>query len=157
MGNFASCCIPDKTTKLFDADGNLKQLKMPITAAELMLEAPGHVVCSLDSMVKSRRIIALRADDELAVGGGVYMLVHVNRINCAVSELEIAMIQSACAKKLLSGVRSRGGSNKVLPVIERAAGSTALAVSTSGDGNGGRRNCSPRKWNPVLEPITEAC
>uniref|UniRef100_A0A7N0TUD6 Uncharacterized protein n=1 Tax=Kalanchoe fedtschenkoi TaxID=63787 RepID=A0A7N0TUD6_KALFE len=155
MGNFASCYFPDQRTKLFDADGNLKQLKMPITAAELMLEAPGHVVCSLDSLVKSRRIIALRSDDELIMGGGVYMLVLVNRINCVVSEQEIAIIQSARAKKLLTG-RRRDGSNKVLPEIEKATSSTALAA-TSGEGNGRRRNCCVRQWNPVLEPIAEIC
>ncbi|KAL9663084.1 hypothetical protein QQ045_027921 [Rhodiola kirilowii] len=152
MGNFASCYFPDKRTKLFDADGGLKLLKITITAAELMLETPGHVVCDIESLVKSRRIVALRADDELVMGG-VYMLVEANRLNCVVSELEIAIIESACTKKLFSGRRGGGCCNKVLPDKDNKA----TATTASGDQNGCGRSGGVRPWSPVLEPIAEVC
>ena len=106
-----------KTEKLFDAQGNLRRVKVPVAAAELMLEEPGYVVPRVDDLRKTRRIPAMRADDVLAEGKA-YLLVPVSRVHCVVSEVEMGAIDAASKKKRKS--KKRGGS-RVLPAGNAAS------------------------------------
>lgn len=159
MGNHTSCFFVGssnaETAKLFDSQGNLQRVNLPIKAAELMLEQPGHFITRVDELRQSRRMSAMRADDELLVGK-VYVLVHSSRVNSRVSELEMAIIDLACKKR--GSVKPNG--SKVLP---------AMTVESSEEGEGevkvlggkftglsGCRLGSHRKWSPALEPIFES-
>ncbi|KAG2693348.1 hypothetical protein I3760_08G092000 [Carya illinoinensis] len=72
MGNYTSCYFPgpsnSETAKLFDSHGNLQRLKLPLTAAELMLDHHGHAIASVEDLRRTRLISGMRADDELLAG-----------------------------------------------------------------------------------------
>ncbi|KAG5558156.1 hypothetical protein RHGRI_008169 [Rhododendron griersonianum] len=54
MGNCKSCYSyvePQSTATIIDAHGNLVKIKVPITATEIMLDEPRHVV-SLVQLIK---------------------------------------------------------------------------------------------------------
>lgn len=164
MGNYTSCCFPQSfeaqtTAKLFDANGNLQQVKLPLKAAELMLEQPGNAVAPVEELRQTRRISAMRADDEL-LAGKVYLLVPTGRVHCKVSDLEMAIIELACKKR--ASVLKPSGS-KVLPAAA-AAELTEVGedeVKTFGGdqviaGLPGHQFWNYKRWSPVLEPISEA-
>lgn len=146
-----------KTAKLFDTHGNLRQVKVPVSAAELMLEEPGYVVSRVDDLRCTRRIPAMRADDVL-LAGKAYLLMPVNRVHCLVSETEMALIDVASKKKKKSSKR-RGGS-RVLPAGNEGA-TENLEVQGSvlgggdGDGDMGVGGRHRRPWSPALETISE--
>ena len=52
----------------------------------------------MEELLKTRRITALRADEEL-VAGKFYLLVPVSRINCKASEFEIAIAERGSRKR----------------------------------------------------------
>lgn len=147
--------------KLVDANGNLRQVKLPIKAAEVMLEEPGHVICPVDALLKTHRITAMRADDEL-LAGKLYMFVPVSRIHGKVTEKDISILGSACERKKSLRLSGRKRSNvKVLPtesekVREDREGSdhvTVLKVTDTGFASYRFKNQKQR--NPVLETISE--
>ncbi|KAI7989500.1 hypothetical protein LOK49_LG13G01523 [Camellia lanceoleosa] len=74
-----------------------------------MLDEPGHVVSPAIQIRRTRRIPAMKADEELSPAK-VYLLVPASRINSVVSESEMARIDSACEKR-----RPKRRSSKVLP------------------------------------------
>ncbi|KAG6644991.1 hypothetical protein I3843_08G087800 [Carya illinoinensis] len=145
MGNYTSCYFPgpsnSETAKLFDSHGNLQRLKLPLTAAELMLEHPGHAIASVEDLRRTRLISGKRADDEL-LAGKVYLLVSSGRVHCRVSELEMAIIDLACKKK---APKLKPCGSKVLP----AMGGEVIT------GLPGLQQGSHRRWSPALEPISE--
>ncbi|KAI7990290.1 hypothetical protein LOK49_LG12G00996 [Camellia lanceoleosa] len=161
MGNFTSCYNGQpRTAILIDSHGNLRRIKVPITAAEIMLDDPGHVVSPAQQIRRNSRIPAMKADDELSAGKA-YLLVPAGRSNCKVSESEMALIDSASGGKRRLGSRS----SKVLPAAstEGSGGDeveveNSLAVLQGNDtGLAGHRLVSPRHWRftPVLETISE--
>ncbi|KAI3805883.1 hypothetical protein L1987_21770 [Smallanthus sonchifolius] len=126
MGNFTSCFGSSlQFARLIDVHGNLRHVKVPVTAAEVMLlEQPGHLVSSVaDDLRSGFRLSALRADEVLA-NGKLYFLIHVGRLNSFVTESELEMLRSRCGNE----VKRRRGS-KVLPE-ENCSGS----VDEVGDG-----------------------
>ena len=128
MGNCTcSCFIQDssrkKMAKVIDAQGNLRKVKLPAKAAELMLEEPGHIISPLEDLKRTRRVGAMRADDELLLGK-VYVLVPIGRVRCKVTDADMAIIEAA-----FSGKKRRKSGDKILPDV---------ASARSCD----RRNCS---------------
>ncbi|XP_059436219.1 uncharacterized protein LOC132169156 [Corylus avellana] len=162
MGNYVSCCFPQslgaQTAKLFDAHGNLQQIKLPVKAAELMLEQPGHAVAPVEELRQTRRISAMKADDELSAGK-VYLLVPTGKVHCKVSELEMAIIELTC-KKRASMLKPSG--SKVSPATSAAEPTEAGeddVKAFGGDqaaGLPGHQFWNNKRWSPVLEPISEA-
>ncbi|KAF9665319.1 hypothetical protein SADUNF_Sadunf16G0110400 [Salix dunnii] len=165
MGNYASCCVvftcsraAPKTAKLMDSQGKLRQVSLPVKAAELMLEEPGHAICPLHELKQRNRLIAIPADDEL-LPGKVYLLVTLSKVNCKVSASELAIMEStiaACAKK---SSKKRNGA-KVLPdmAVELEEGSKGeVSVFEGNDlpSSTGCRLVNYRQWTPALEPISE--
>ncbi|MCI47646.1 hypothetical protein A2U01_0068888, partial [Trifolium medium] len=57
-------------------------------SAELMIELIGHVITPAVELLRTQRITALRADEEL-IAGKVYLVVPVSRVNSKASEFEI--------------------------------------------------------------------
>jgi hypothetical protein len=106
-------------------------------SAELMIELIGHVITPAEDLLRTRRITALRADEEL-VAGKVYLVVPVSRVNSKASEFEIAMAEEG------SGKRKENKTAKVSPVLKLT------------ENDGGVHCVRQRRWNPVLDPIFES-
>ncbi|KAK2364744.1 hypothetical protein QL285_089582 [Trifolium repens] len=88
-------------------------------------------------IIKSPPLTALRADEEL-IGGKVYLVVPVSRVNSKASEFEIAMAEEG------SGKRKENKTAKVSPVLKLT------------ENDGGVHCVRQRRWNPVLDPIFES-
>lgn len=179
MGNHAStssCFLKHSSpkAKLIDGNGNLRQVKVPITAAEVMLEEePGHVISPVDELQTNQRISAMRADDEL-LAGKVYLLVRLGRVNGMFTQEETAMIHAACDKKHKSSLkrRSKRSAAKVLPAMAVNPDSSSTTEEKESDyrdghhvtlsvwdvtdtGFSGYRFRKHRQRSPVLESISE--
>lgn len=141
--------------KLIDGKGNLRRVNIPIKAAEVMLEEPGHVITPVDDLQRNQRISAMRADDELLVGK-VYLLVPVCRVNRRVTREEIAIIENACDKNKSLKRRKRSGA-KVLPSVNEEARQEKEddQVTVLGGKDSCYRHGTHRQWIPVLESISE--
>ncbi|KAK9161722.1 hypothetical protein Syun_008063 [Stephania yunnanensis] len=132
------------TAKVLEwSEESFRRVNLPMRAAELMIEAPGMVVCGVEEMRRSGRVWALRAGEELEEGK-FYVMVAVERVHSKVSAVDMADIVAAC-------------SNKKMPRVPKVV---APPVPEGGGGGGGdmglaagRRNC--RQWRPTLEPIFE--
>lgn len=152
MGCFSACFSlkSTQTAKLLDSDGGLiGKVRIPVKAAELMLERPGYVVSPVEELRRTRRISALRADDEL-VGGKVYVLVAVGRIGSKVSVAELENIELACKNK------AKKNGSKVLPAAAAEGKKEEIGggISSGSDQlSCGRGNY--KRWNPNLESISE--
>ncbi|XP_022757906.1 uncharacterized protein LOC111305017 [Durio zibethinus] len=161
MGNCTSSCfIRDsgrkKMAKVIDAQGNLRKVKIPAKAAEIMLEEPGHIICPVENLNRTRRVAAMRAEDELLVGK-VYVLVPIGRVHCKVTDADMALIKAAC-----SGKKRRKSGSKVLPHVTeelREEEESEVQVFPEKCMKGipvpGYRLGNYRPWTPVLEPISE--
>ncbi|PWA76727.1 hypothetical protein CTI12_AA231920 [Artemisia annua] len=155
MGNFTSCFASGlKTARLVDLQGNVQHVKVPITAAEVMLlEEPGHLVSQVveSDLVSCFRLWALRADEELA-SGKLYLLIPVGRLNSFVSETELEMLRSCCKK--VKKVKRRNNS-KVLPQGQTDCEGPSDNLGPSLEEFTSQRMGSSPMWKPVLEPIYE--
>lgn len=153
MGCFFACFSvkSTQTAKILDSDGGLiGKVRIPVKAAELMLERPGHVISPVEEIRRTRRISALKADDEL-VGGKIYVLVAVGRIGSKVSMGELENFELVCKN------RAKKNSSKVLPATAAAAAEEediGGGISTDSD----QLSCvhgNYKRWNPNLESISE--
>ncbi|KAE8723212.1 Secretion-associated RAS super family 2 isoform 1 [Hibiscus syriacus] len=149
MGNIASgCFIPDSIRKniaeVIDARGNIWRVKLPVKAAEIMLEEPGHVISSVKDLKRTRSVVAVRADDEL-LAGEVYVLVPIGRVRNKVTDTDMAIIEAVCR-----GKKTRKSGAKVSPEVEESGVRVAPVAAPRG-----YRSGSCRPWTPVLESITE--
>ncbi|GMI66630.1 hypothetical protein HRI_000332300 [Hibiscus trionum] len=142
MGNGTSSSVlsGNRIAKVIDAQGKLRKVELPVKAAEIMLEEPGHIISAVEELKRGRRVVAMRADDELSVGK-VYALVPVGRVHCRVTDADMGVIKAACC----SGKKKKSG-GKVLPDVMVAEGIPPVS---------GYRIGSCRPWIPVLESIPE--
>lgn len=165
MGNHSSSCFfvslskSDPTAKLFDAQGNLlRRVKLPLKAAELMLEEePGHVISPADDLRRTGRFCAMRAEDEL-LARKAYMLVPLCKINRKISDSDMAIIKSTIYKK------KNKTSSKVSPAMTAEESKEEAEDLVVGDFEGnivstgfnfGRPIFYSKGWKPALEPISE--
>ncbi|KAE8660578.1 hypothetical protein F3Y22_tig00116951pilonHSYRG00438 [Hibiscus syriacus] len=58
MGNFTS-----SSAKVIDAQGNLRKVELTAKAADLILDEPVHVIAPVEQLKRTRRVVAIRADD----------------------------------------------------------------------------------------------
>ncbi|KAG8389554.1 hypothetical protein BUALT_Bualt02G0241300 [Buddleja alternifolia] len=155
MGNISSCFNSQShTAKLIDLHrSTFRVVDVPVTAAELMLEEPGHVVSPVNDLSRDLRLSAMKADESLT-GGKVYILIPLSRVNGKVSESEMAVIKSACCQR-----KMKRRSSRVIPVAaEIAAVDTNNPVKLVGDqgtDNGILSYRIKQQWKPALEPIRE--
>ncbi|KAF3436532.1 hypothetical protein FNV43_RR23624 [Rhamnella rubrinervis] len=152
INNFSNA----KAAKLFDAEGNfVRQVKLPLKAAELMLEEePGHIISPADEIRRTGRFMAMKAEDEL-VARKVYLLVPLCRVNRKVSDSDMALVDLACKKR--SRTSSKRTSSKILPAatVEEKEEFRVEEKVISGYHLGLHLKGYIRGWNPVLEPISE--
>ncbi|XP_047952444.1 uncharacterized protein LOC125198022 [Salvia hispanica] len=143
MGNISSCITAQpNTAKLIDLQrGTVRLLALPTTAADLMLEEPGRLVSPISELRRDRRFSAIKADENL-IGGGVYVVIPVSRVNGRVADSEMEAIEWFC-----SGRRSKRRSSRVLP--EEGCDRVVLGEEI------GRGNHRVKQWKPALEPIHE--
>ncbi|KAL5700917.1 hypothetical protein ACHQM5_026314 [Ranunculus cassubicifolius] len=132
-----------KTAYLFDVQGQLQRLDLPITVGELIFDSPGYIICPVDELRVSRVIWVLRANEELR-DGEFYMVLPDKRAYSKVSESEWQVIKAACKKK-------KGG--KVVPVglLENEGEKDHRDTSHSTC-----KSANSKQWRPMLEPIYEA-
>ena len=151
MGNLTSCFYVEiQTAIIISAGGNFRKINLPITAAEIMLDEPGHVVSPAEQIRRTGRIPALKADEELSTGN-VYLLVPVNRANSKPSGSEMALIESASAKR-----RPKRRSSKISPAATEGSGEKVEdPITVSPVNSAGCRLRGSRPWTPVLHPISE--
>ncbi|KAK1412498.1 hypothetical protein QVD17_33801 [Tagetes erecta] len=151
MGNFTSCFSSNpQSATLIHVNGNIQIIKLPITAAEIMLiEQPGHLLSPvIDDLRSNFRLSALRAD-EVLVNGKLYFFIPVGRLNTFVTESELEMLRLDCGNvKRMKRCRK----SKVSPEEEKNGGD--MVVSGDGGFTGCRVGGSP-VWKPVLETIFE--
>ena len=103
MGNFASCTlarIPGaaKGARVVLPDGGLRLVRPPATAAELMLEAPGHFLTDARALQAGRRIEALAADEDLELRG-VYAAFPMKRLGSKAAPTDLARLAAVFARE----------------------------------------------------------
>lgn len=105
MGNYASCALAgagtgkfSRTIKVVLPGGEIRTLKEPVKAAELMLETPNSFLVSARSLQIGRRFAALNADEDLEIGG-VYVFFPMKRLNSVVGASDMGVLFLAAKKK----------------------------------------------------------
>ncbi|KXG33148.1 uncharacterized protein LOC8063075 [Sorghum bicolor] len=103
MGNFASCTMAGAAgaggrassgARVVLPDGRVRQVTLPATAAELMLDAPGHFLADARALRAGRRIEALGADEAL-VRGALYAALPMKRLGAPVATADVARLAAA--------------------------------------------------------------
>lgn len=155
MGNYCtSCCyIEPQTAMLIDGRGNFRQVKLPITAADLMIDEPGHLISPIDSILRrTLRYQAMPADQQL-LAGKLYMFVPAAKLHSKLSQSDIAMLDSLYKKRRPLKRRS----SKVLPSVTQDTGERieGPVVNLGENVTGYRLGINNTQWRPVLEPIYE--
>lgn len=154
--------------RLVDLKGNLRTIELPITAAEIMMEEPGHVIsAAIDDYNNLRsaasRFSAMKAEDQLC-RGKLYVLVPVGRLNSKLSDSDLVILESVCKKKRRGSSRGHHHRSKILPTSaelgdseEKPDSCCPVMVSSSRD-NVCLSSASParvRQWKPSLDSISE--
>ncbi|XP_008781080.2 uncharacterized protein LOC103700955 [Phoenix dactylifera] len=169
MGNHGSCIrrsTRPRTAKVVDAEGNLRRVEIPAGVADLMLEAPGHVVAHAEEVVRTRRVSGLRAEEELRPEE-VYLLLPVDRIGSRISDQQIAIAIGAVEggrrwrRKGKKGKQGCGYGSRVFPAVagedaERGGEENGLSKEGKVAGFPGQRIGGHRQWRPVLDTIHES-
>ncbi|XP_010921514.1 uncharacterized protein [Elaeis guineensis] len=166
MGNHASCIRRSTrscTAKVVDSEGNLRRVEIPAGVADLMLEAPGHVVARAEEVVRTRRVSGLRADEELRPGE-VYLLLPVDRVGSKISDRQIAVVIGAIKggrRGRRKGKQGCGSGRRVVPAVageeeERGGEENGLLMEGKAGGFPGQRVGGHRQWRPVLDTIHES-
>jgi hypothetical protein len=136
MGNFASCTlarIPGATkgARVVLPDGGVKLVKPPATAAELMLEAPGHFLADARALQAGRRIAALAADEDLEVGA-VYAAFPMKRLGSKAAPADLARLAAVFTRE--AGHARRPASAKVAAVsVVQAPPSEVASVPSAAE------------------------
>ncbi|NP_001142659.1 hypothetical protein Zm00014a_008470 [Zea mays] len=131
MGNFASCTLARTAgagrasgSTVVLPDGRVRQVALPATAAELMLDAPGHFLADARALRPGRRIEALAADEGL-VRGALYAVLPMKRLGAPVAPADVARLAAAV---VASGEKARATRGRTRPVSSPAATAKVAAV-----------------------------
>ncbi|KAG6529087.1 uncharacterized protein LOC122043963 [Zingiber officinale] len=112
MGSYVSCALSGGdsvgSASVVLPGGEVRRAEGPATAAEFMLDAPGHFLVSSRSVHVGRRFAPLAADEELEAGQ-VYVMFPMKRANAVVSAADMAVLLAAVRKEM------GGGNTRVLP------------------------------------------
>ncbi|KAH7666629.1 hypothetical protein IHE45_12G008400 [Dioscorea alata] len=154
MGNQSSCffsgsCGSAPSISFIAPDGNLGCISSQVaTAADLMIEFPGHVVAIAESSAAGAKISPIKAD-EVMRSGLVYLLVPVDQFGFKVSDrqMEVAKAAVESRRRRRKGMGS-GSDKRLFP-----AGACKGEVNT---GSAGNRVRPVHQWRPVLDTIHEA-
>ncbi|XP_028785528.1 uncharacterized protein LOC114752781 [Neltuma alba] len=114
MGNYVSCTLSTpgsknlRAIKVIFPGGEIKELRAPIRAAELMLEKPNFFVVNARALQIGRRFSALSADEELEFSN-VYVMFPMKRLNSKVTGADMGslLLTANAAVKKVSGGKAR--------------------------------------------------
>ncbi|CAN6272224.1 unnamed protein product [Urochloa humidicola] len=155
MGNLVSQCVApsDAATPLVVApDGSRRRVEEDTGVAELMIDAPGHVVARASDVARERRVRAMAAD-ELLRAGEVYLLVPAGRAGARLGDREVEAIGSLVSGKKKKSRKSRHAGGKVFP---EAVNCEEDEVLYAGKRAQEHRVLRPSQWRPALDTIYEA-
>ncbi|RLM91253.1 uncharacterized protein C2845_PM08G22340 [Panicum miliaceum] len=129
MGNLALCTMASpagsgRGARVVLPDGRVRQVPLPATAAELMLEAPGHFLADARALRPGRRIEALPADEALA-RGALYAALPMKRLGAPVAPADVARLAAAV---VASGEKARAARRRMRPGSSPAATAKVAAV-----------------------------
>ncbi|KAM3299822.1 hypothetical protein ACQJBY_041029 [Aegilops geniculata] len=102
MGNYLSCTLAKtpggKGARVILPDGAVRRVTLPATAAELMMDAPGHFVAETRHARVGTRLEALHADEDLEMGV-VYATFPMNRIGTKLAAADMARLAAAATRE----------------------------------------------------------
>jgi hypothetical protein len=136
MGNFGSCTLARATAgrasgaSVVLPDGRVRQVPLPATCAELMLEAPGHFLADARTLRPGRRIEALAADEGLR-RGALYTALPMKRLGAATTPADVARLAAAvvvCGEKARRCGRQAPSAAATAKVAAAVPGELADAV-----------------------------
>ncbi|KAK3160690.1 hypothetical protein QOZ80_1BG0063030 [Eleusine coracana subsp. coracana] len=152
MGNLVSQCVAVGAARplVFGPDGSQSWPEDHTGVAELMIDAPGHVVARATDVAKERRVRAMAAD-ELLRAGEVYLLVPAARAGARLGDREVEAIARLVSGKKKSSRKSRTGGRRVFPAVngdDDVVDGKGVGAQVNGLGH--------RQWRPALDTIYEA-
>lgn len=157
MGNLVSQCVTGSAARarplVVLPDGSQFRLEELAGVAELMIEAPGHVVARARDAAKERRLRPLAADEFLRAGE-VYLLVPAGRAGARLGGQEVDAIH-----RLVSGKKRGKGSRsgrRIFPEQEAANTEGGKESGCAGKQQALVCRIRPRQWRPALDTIFEA-
>lgn len=117
MGNYVSCTLSNPqgltsskgSTKVILPTGEIKKIRQPTRAAELMLEAPNFFIVNSRSLEIGRRFCPLNADYELGKAS-VYVMFPMHKKNSVVTAGDMGALFVTA-----NSVMKRAGNIRVLP------------------------------------------
>nr|ABR17317.1 unknown [Picea sitchensis] len=120
MGNHlgrAKSSISTTATKVIRwDDGGIEEFKEAIKVGELMVDNPQKFVCDFRDLQAGRRITALRAEEDLALGG-VYLLLPMQKyLRCVLSPSDMASI-NLLSLQCNSGCRKLPCNSRIFPAV----------------------------------------
>ncbi|KAF8727481.1 hypothetical protein HU200_019089 [Digitaria exilis] len=102
MGNFLSCTLAKapggRCARVILPDGVVKQVSLPATAAELMMDAPGHFLVDARGAGLGSRLSALPADEDLELGGA-YATFPMKRLGTPLAPADVARLAAAATRE----------------------------------------------------------
>ena len=159
MGNLVSQCVGNGVGArpvVVRPDGSRTTVENT-GVAELMIDAPGHVVARATDVARERRVRAMAAD-ELLRAGVVYLLVPAGRACARLGDREVEAIGRLASGKKSSRKSRPAGGKRVFPDVN--------GEDNAAEGDGKEAVCAgkrardhglgPRQWRPALDTIYEA-
>ncbi|XP_052140595.1 uncharacterized protein LOC127760385 [Oryza glaberrima] len=127
-------------------------------AAELMIEAPGHVVARAADAAKERRVRAMAADEPLRAGE-VYLLVPAIRAGARLGDREVEaigrLIVSGGGRK--KGRSKQPGGKRIFPeVVVDMSAAEEDEMGTQVQAQAQAHCHRSTQWRPALDTIYEA-
>lgn len=120
-----------RSAKVILPGGEVQRVQGPVTAAEMMLDAPGHFVVSSRSMHAGRRFAPLAADEELEMGQ-VYVMFPMKRAGAVVTAADMGALLLATQRE----VRREAGGARVMPDRPMAVGPEVESAAAAEVGEG---------------------
>lgn len=103
MGNYLSCTLAKvpggRGAKEILPDGGVRQVGLPATAAELMMDAPGHFLADVRAARVGARLTALSADEDLEVGA-VYAMFPMKRLGTPLAAADMARLAAGATREV---------------------------------------------------------
>jgi hypothetical protein len=120
MGNHLCCAKPSRTTAAAKVirwdDGGIEEFREAIKVGELMVDNPQQFVCDFSDLQAGCRITALRAEEDLALGG-VYLLLPMQKyLRCVLPPSDTASL-NLLALQCNSGHGKLSGNSRIFPAV----------------------------------------
>uniref|UniRef100_A0ACD5TE28 Uncharacterized protein n=1 Tax=Avena sativa TaxID=4498 RepID=A0ACD5TE28_AVESA len=132
MGNYLSCTLAKtpgkKGARVILPDGRVRNVTLPATAAELMLDAPGHFLAETRGARVGARLEALSADEDLEMGV-VYATFPMKRLGTPLAATDMARLAAAATREARRSAKvSAMVSAVVAPPPEAATEAVSVVV-----------------------------